>query len=486
MGTTITPIVRLALAALFFLFVAAAVPVTAAPHDQLARGGSGGWLNVTRPLTSTDMQGRLVLLDFWTYGCINCMQVIPDLEYLEHKFGHKLLIIGVHSAKYTGERGNQRILQAAQRFGLKHPLINDSDYAIWKAYKIKAWPTLVLLGPDGEEVSRFVGEGHRAALEQAITQELPRVSNVTDITPLMAPPTDTGQLSYPGRLAAGADGTLYIADSGHHRIIAVNPAGKILLTIGSGQRGLKDGTYHEARFDLPRGLSVIKDRLYVADTNNHALREIDLKQKTVRTLAGNGNKGKIASPWAIAPLDQGQTLAIAMAGRHQLWSLSLKKQTLSLLAGNGSENIKDGAAAMAELAQPSGLAIDGKTIFFVDAESSSLRVLADGQIKTLVGTGLFDFGFTDGSHPEAQLQHPQGVAVSEDKIYVADTYNDAIRVYDLTTRQLSTLPLPAGALSEPGDVLAHDGKLWIADTNHHAVKIYDPLTKTLRTLALQP
>lgn len=465
-------------------------PAHADNLDLLAAGGSGGWLNVTRPLTVQDMQGRLVLLDFWTYGCINCMQVIPDLEYLEHQFDNQILVIGVHSAKFKGEQGNQRILQAAQRFGLKHPLINDSDYALWKSYKIRAWPTLVLLGPDGQELARFVGEGHRAALEQAIAQALEQgsatLNNQTDVAELLAPAEDTGTLSYPARLAFGPDGTLYIADSGHHRILAVNPTGKILAVIGSGVRGLQDGTYTQAQFDLPRGLSVIKDKLYVADTNNHALRQIDLKKKVVTTIAGNGRKGQVASPWDIEPLEQGRALAVAMAGRHQLWSFSLKKQKLSLLAGSGAENIKDGPATTAALAQPSGIAIAEKNIFFVDAESSALRVLEDGQIKTLVGTGLFDFGFKDGVYPDAQMQHPQGLAVTDQKIYVADTYNNALRVYDHETTQLSTLPLPHGALSEPGDVLVHDGKLWIADTNHHAIKIYDPLTETLNTLALHP
>lgn len=458
----------------------------ASPYEALVQGGAGGWLNVTRPLTREDMQGRLILLDFWTYGCINCMQVIPDLEYLEHKFGSKILIVGVHSAKFKGEQGSQRILQATQRFGLKHPVINDSDYAIWKSYKIKAWPTLVLLGPDGTEIARYVGEGQRTKLEHAVEEALPSVIDRHSADDLITETVDTGVLSYPSRIEAGPNDTLFIADSGHHRILAADQNGKILFAIGSGERGLTDGPYDTATFNLPRGLAVIGDMLYVADSNNHALRQIDLKKRIVVTIAGNGDKGTIASPWDIEPINHGQELAIAMAGRHQIWGFRIKDKKLYWMAGSGIENIDDGPAKGAALAQPSGIATDGQDIFFVDAESSALRILKGNRIQTLIGAGLFEFGLRDGTYPEARLQHPQGLAVTTDKIYIADTYNDALRVYDRGSTILSTLRVPDQALSEPGDVMFYKERLWIADTNHHAIKIYDPATQTMHNLTLQP
>lgn len=472
----------------FILTLAYLVPSAQAQSlDKLAQGGAGGWLNTTRPLTVDDMQGRLVLLDFWTYGCINCMQVIPDLETLETMFGDQLLVIGVHSAKFEGEKGNDRILDAAKRFGLKHPVINDSDYAIWKSYKVKAWPTLILLGPDGRELNRFVGEGHLEEMKTAIAKAAPKVTNTTPLTGVVSGQASTGTLSYPARLAVGPDGTIYIADSGHHRILGIDESGKIKLTIGNGMNGLKDGTYNQAQFNLPRGLVVVDDKLYVADTNNHAIRKIDLKKQTITTVAGNGKKGYVASPWDMDLMDDQRTLAVAMAGRHQLMALNTRSDNLSVLAGNGAEDIKDDRASRAELAQPSGISNDGNKVFFVDAESSALRVLEDGNIKTLIGTGLFDFGKEDGTYPSAKLQHPQGLTATPDAIYIADTYNNDIRVYDRATSTLSTLPLPDGSsLKEPGDVLIIGRKLWIADTNNHTIKVYDLDAQTLTDVALNP
>lgn len=454
--------------------------------DQLAAGGAGGWVNAKRPLTADDMKGRLVLLDFWTYGCVNCMQIVPDLEQLEKMFGDRLLIIGVHSAKFKGEQGNDRIGDAAQRFGLKHPVINDSDYAIWKSYNVTAWPTLILLGPGGSELNRYVGEGHLERMKTDITKNISAVTNTAPAAGLVNSRNQNGTLSFPARLAAGPEGSILIADSGHHRLLWIDRSGKIKYIIGSGTRGLKDGTFKTAQFNLPRGLVMLDDNLYVADTDNHAIRKIDLKKQTVTTIAGHGRKGEVASPWDLEVMDDGKTIAVAMAGRHQLWSLNTRTGRLSPYAGTGAESLTDGRMSNATLAQPSGLSYLPPALFFVDAESSSLRVLEDGNIKTLIGTGLFDFGKEDGTYPTAKLQHPQGLAATAEAIYIADTYNDAIRVYDRATKTLSTLELPADSLKEPGDVLLVGRQLWIADTNHHDIKIYDLDTKILNARGINP
>ncbi|HEY0902204.1 MAG TPA: thioredoxin-like domain-containing protein [Micavibrio sp.] len=452
----------------------------------LASGGAGGWVNTKAPLSADDMKGRLILLDFWTYGCVNCMQIVPDLEQLEKMFGDRLLIIGVHSAKFKGEQGNDRILDAARRFGLKHPVMNDSNYAIWKQYRVNAWPTQILLSPAGTELGRYVGEGHLEKIKSDIARAIPTATNANAINPLLLSSQMQGTLAFPARLAIGPDNTLFIADSGHHRIVQITQDGKILHIIGAGSKGLKDGSYNNAQFNKPRGLVMLDDTLYVADTDNHALRKIDLARKTVSTIIGNGKKGEIASPWDLEVLDDGNSIAIAMAGRHQLWSLLARRGKISPLAGTGAEDITDGRSSAATLAQPSGLSYLPPSLFFVDAESSALRVLDNGNIKTLIGKGLFDFGNQDGDKMSAQMQHPQGLAATADHVYIADTYNDAIRVYDRTTGQLSTLPLPANSLREPGDILILGRKLWIADTNNHAIKIYDLDTTALTTLSLNP
>jgi thiol-disulfide isomerase/thioredoxin len=453
--------------------------------DRLATGGVGGWLNVTRPLTTGDMAGRLVLLDFWTYGCVNCMQVVPDLTYLEEKFGDQLLIIGVHSAKFSGEQGNDRILAAARRFGLRHPVINDADYAIWKSFHVRAWPTLVLLDGQGNEIVRYEGEGHRADLDAAIAKALPSAASaVVSVSSLIAKDDNASILSFPARLAS--DGKLiYVADSGHNRILGFDDEGIVKITIGSGSPGLKDGDFATARFSLPRGITLADNNvLYVADTNNHAIRKVDLAARTVETVAGNGTQGEIASPWDIETMGDGRTLAIAMAGHHQIDALDMKTRALSLLAGSGREDIIDGPAARAALAQPSGLSKEGDTLFFVDAESSALRALKDGRITTLIGTGLFDFGLRDGRYPEAMLQHPQGLFADETRIIVADTYNNALRLYDRKTGILSTIKLTGNPLNEPGDILVTGNQAYIADTNNHAIRRIDLKTGVLKDLKL--
>ena len=475
--------------------------------NLLADGGMGGWLNVTRPLTVADMQGRIVLLDFWTYGCINCMQVVPDLKYLEDTFGDRLLIIGVHSAKFEGERGSGRILAAAQRFGLKHPVINDSDFAIWNSFGVRAWPTLILLDGTGKEIARYEGEGHKSELSNDIHSALaatPAKTATPPIASLIAPDTNKATLSFPARLAY-APGTfwgdvLFVADTGHDRIVGFDLKGQQKITIGAGTPGLKDGDFSTAQFNHPRGLAVFKGDLYVADTANHALRRVDLRTQRIETLAGSGAQGHrigagtleakstlLASPWDIEPLSDGKTLALAMAGTHQIWAYDTGRGTIFLLAGSGREDITDGPARNAALAQPSGLSLADGALFFADAESSSLRALEpDGTVKTLIGTGLFDFGHVDGRYPKARLEHPQGLYAGGEKIWIADTYNNALRVYDRTTQTLSTLPLKGGTLKEPGDILLEGPHAYVADTNDHAIKEIDLNTGTIKTLVPDP
>jgi len=451
--------------------------------NTLSKGGAGGWLNVERPLTQKDMDGKILLLDFWTYGCVNCMQIVPDLEFLEHKYGDKLLVIGVHSAKYKGEQDNDRILSAAKRFGLNHPIANDYDYAIWKSFGVNAWPTLIVFGADGQEISRYSGEGHRSELDSDIGKHINSVTNTSSNEDLVLDHKTDTPLSFPARLESFESGFV-IADAGHNQIVITDSMGKILTRIGNGKKALKDGAYQDASFNNPRGLKAIGDKIYVADTDNHALRVIDTTTKTVTTLAGNGKRGydrkikndkgttvSLASPWdvEILPHSENKKLAIATAGLHQLHVYDIASGTISVLAGNGYEDIEDGTASNAKLAQPSGLATDGDTLYFVDAESSSLRMLKNGEVKTLIGTGLFDYGLTDGTYPKAMLQHAQGLDYSNGKIYLADTYNNAIRIYDTETGQLSTL-IKGKSLSEPGDVKIINGQLLITDTNHNSIK----------------
>lgn len=483
------------------LFLTHTQPAAAADTQALlASGGTGGWVNTERPLTADDFKGRLVLLDFWTYGCINCMQVIPDLDYLEKTYP-QLLIVGVHSAKYTGEGLSDRIKKAAERFGIHHPVMNDNDYKVWDAFGVKAWPTLVLLDGQGKELSRYAGEGHRAQLEADIKDAIAKGEGTAgQLSGVVTKQADTGLLKYPSHLVAVGTHELLVGDTAHHQIVAIDSVtGKEIANsrIGSGVAGFKDGDTKTAQFNMPRGLVRVGDVTYVADTGNHAIRKVDA-QGNVTTVAGNGTRGgdrnpdgqgtdvALASPWDLDVIEGGKALAIANAGTHQLFRYDLSTGNVTLLAGNGRENIKDDKARDAELAQSSALSADGNTLYFVDAESSSLRMLKDGTVKTLIGTGLFDFGRLDGTYPKASLQHAQGVFASNGKIYVADTYNNALRVYDVASATLSTVKLTGESLSEPGDVTVQDNTAFITDTGHHRIVKVDLASGKAEALTSTP
>lgn len=486
-------------ALLFTVLILASAPAQADALARLASGGTGGWVNTTRPLTVEDFKGRVILLDFWTYGCINCMQVIPDLDYLEAKYP-QLLIIGVHSAKYKGEGLNDRIRKAAERFSIHHPVMNDNDYKIWDFFDVNAWPTFILLDDKGLEINRYSGEGNRNALDADIARAVKNLP-AAKADKLVAEMEDTGILSFPSHLIHAAQtvwgDVLFVSDTAHHRILAIAPDGKIKATIGKGAAGFEDGDLTGATFNRPRGMAYVDGILYVADTDNHALRGVDLKAGMVKTLAGTGKRGfnrllvnligptELASPWDLELMADGKTLAVANAGTHQLWSYDIATGKLGNLAGSGREDIKDAPAAAAQLAQPSALSLYEGQLYFVDAETSSLRVLTkDGHVKTLIGTGLFDFGAVDGKYPAASMQHPQGVYAAEGKVYVADTYNNAIRVYDLAGKALSTLSLQGGALAEPGDIYVHEGQAYVTDTGNHRVVKVDLATGQLTEIPL--
>jgi thiol-disulfide isomerase/thioredoxin len=478
------------------------------------------WLNTERPLTSDDLAGRVVLLDFWTYCCINCMHVIPDLHYLEEKFGEKLTVVGVHSAKFVNERDSENIRQAMLRYDITHPVVNDDAFDVWKAFDIHAWPSFVLIDPAGKIVKHYSGEGHRAALEQDISQLIAEAGNTlkTDALPIALEKNKEPKsvLNFPAKLDIAADvegePMLFVSDSGNHRIVGMRLDGQIVMQIGSGEQGMQDGGFDIAAFHNPQGIlwDEASNTLFIADTENHALRAADVKKKTVRTLAGNGMQGRdrrvkdkratevpLASPWDLAFYPDHKHIAIAMAGTHQLWEYDVNRGTVSVIAGSGRESIDDGKYPLNSLSQPSGLATLGTALYFVDAETSSLRRLANNTITTLIGTGLFDFGYAEGSNVSALMQHPLGVFADESGVYIADSYNHAIRFYDPQTAILSNYA-GTGArgdndgatkdarFNEPNDVIGWQGNYYVADTNNHRIRMIDREAHKVQSLDVMP
>ena len=474
------------------------------------------WFNVQRPLTLEELKGRMVLLDFWTLGCINCQHIIPDLKRLEAEFGDSLVVIGVHSGKYATEHEDDSIREAIRRYGLEHPVVNDPDFAVWRTFGANAWPTLVLIDPAGNLVGGHAGEGVYALFQpilKSLSDEF-SASGVLKPAPLplaLDSAPATAVLSYPAKaLADERSGRLYVADAGNNRVVVSTLEGELLKAVGTGKEGFADGAAAEAAFRQPQGLGLSEDgkTLYVADTRNHAVRAVDTGTFEVTTIAGTGQQLQrlpqegakaretaLASPWDVVEVDR--TLFISMAGIHQLWALDLQTGTIGPFAGTSREGINDGdRRTMATLAQPSGITTDGELLYWVDPESSSLRqvrVQGEDDVITLVGTGLFDYGEADGAGSRARFQHPQGVIYDDRALYIADTYNHRLRVYDITSRQVGTAAggergwadgvAGSAMFDEPGGLSVAHGKLYIADTNNHVIRVFDPPSGQVSTLS---
>lgn len=466
------------------------------------------WFNVSGPLTLADLRGRIVILDFWTFCCINCMHVLPSLHRVEERFPQEVAVIGVHSPKFFAERDPENVAAAIARYGIAHPVVHDPNMTLWREYAVRAWPTLVFLDPEGYVIGQFSGEPDADRLVEAVGDlvEQARERQVLQPAPLFLEQArePQGTLAFPGKIKPLPEGGWAIADSGHHRIVVADGAGALLKGYGSGAIGFADGAAHEASFHAPQGLIADATTIYVADTGNHAVRAIDRASGAVRTLAGIGRRGPIlgatalagdaalASPWDLEL--EGDRLYVANAGSHQLGVIDLARGTLARLAGNGAEALVDGEALeAAALAQPSGLALDGpgRRLFFADSETSAVRVLdlERGEVTTLVGAGLFDFGHKNGPFAEARLQHALGLAWTSAGLVVADSYNRAVRLLDLDTGQVRDIEpgltcrdpvcLPLG---EPAGIAAADnGLLLLADTNNHRILELDPAGASYRT-----
>ncbi len=442
------------------------------------------------------------------------MHILPQLRKLERKYSSELVVIGVHSAKFPNEKEKENLYKAVQRCELEHPVLNDAEFQVWREYACRAWPTMMFIDPLGKVIGKQEGEIPYEDLDRLLSQMVEEfdAAGQLDRSPVAfaRPVAPDSTLSFPGKVLADPHGDrLFISDSNHNRIIIATPEGQVLAVAGSGEEGLTDGSLETARFNHPQGLAVEGDTLYVADTENHALRRVDLSAGTVTTIAGNGNQGRrrddalpgldveLSSPWDLTLHDN--RLYIAMAGCHQLWVMDLELGMVGPYAGTGAESITDGALAQATLAQPSGITTDGHRLYFADSETSSIRsaeLNPGGRVRTIVGLDLFVFGDTDGEGHYVRLQHPLGVEMHEGVLYVADTYNHKVKAVNPLPRTCQTLLGTGSAgyedggpseasFSEPGGLSIANGKLYIADTNNHQVRVADLVTMQVTTLGVK-
>jgi DNA-binding beta-propeller fold protein YncE len=481
--------------------------------------GGLDWLNTAAPLRLQDLRGKVVLLDFWTYGCINCIHVIPDLKRLEAEFADELVVIGVHSAKFVNESSTENIRNVLLRYDVEHPVVNDRDFEVWRTWGAQAWPTTVLIDPAGNVVGGHSGEGVYDVVAPVIASLVDEFSATgqIDATPLELrlekEGLAAGILSFPGKVfVTPGDPRLFIADSGRNRIVVADRvSGDVLAVYGNGRRGFGDGAAREASFDAPQGMALAEDgvTLFVADTNNHAIRAIDTTTGDVTTLLGTGSLGwppvggvapsvPINSPWDV--LRDGNQLYIAMAGHHQIWVMDLATGIAAPLVGSAREGVRNGPLDEAELAQPSGLALDNAgRLYFADSESSSIRYAdvkeANGATGLVAGgaANLFEFGDADGVGPDARFQHPLGVVLWNGALVVADTYNSVLRSIDPTSQEVTTLLGSEQGWAdgmdpqfyEPGGLAIDADTLYVADTNNHAIRVVDLPSGETSTLVLK-
>ncbi|MFF3886797.1 NHL domain-containing thioredoxin family protein [Streptomyces sp. NPDC001914] len=454
--------------------------------------GKGGWLNTGgKDLKLADFRGRVLILDFWTFCCINCLHVLDELRELEEKHRDTVVIVGVHSPKFVHEAEHQAVVDAVERYGVEHPVLDDPELATWKQYAVRAWPTLVVIDPEGYVVAQHAGEGHAHAIERLV-EELEAEHTATGTLrrgdgPYVAPEPEPTVLRFPGKAIALPNGNLLVSDTTRHQLVELEEDGEtVVRRIGSGVRGFVDGGAAEAGFSEPQGLALLDDgTVVVADTVNHALRGVDLATGAVTTLAGTGRQWwqgsptsgpareiDLSSPWDVALF--GGKVWIAMAGVHQLWAYDPVTGTVGVTAGTTNEGLVDGPGPEAWFAQPSGLAATADRLWLADSETSALRwVDPDGSVHTAVGTGLFDFGHRDGAAGQALLQHPLGVtALPDGSVAVSDTYNHALRRYDPATGEVTTL---ATDLREPSDaVLVGDDIVVVESARHRLTRLRLP------------
>ena len=455
-------------------------------------GPADSWIGTAVPLTLADLRGRFVLLDFWTFACANCLHVLDELRPLERKYADILTVIGVHSPKFAHEAEPHAVAAAIERYEVGHPVLNDPDMRLWRQYAVRAWPTLVLIDPEGYVVAQAAGEGQVSALDRTIAMLAAeheahgtlRNGDTRYEPPVPAPSTfrfPARAIVLPAARTGRASDSLLVADAGHHSVAEVALDGEaVLRRIGTGTRGRRDGAADDAQFAEPNGLALLPDGVapydvVVADTANHVLRGIRLSDGAVVTTVDlphelreqrtvTGPIPDVLSPWDVAWWPASGRIVVAAAGVHLLLAVDPATGATEVLAGTTVESLRDGPALDGWLAQPSGLAVDGDRLWFVDAESSSLRWLSsDGRLHTAVGEGLFDFGHVDGPAPVARMQHPLGVTVLPDhSIAVLDTFNGAVRRWDGT--ELTTI---AAGLAEPSGALVLDDDLVVVESAAH-------------------
>lgn len=421
------------------------------------------------------------------------------MRKIEERYAEDVVVIGVHSGKYIAERETPRIREASLRYGITHPIVNDRQFRVWRSYAISAWPTLAVIDRNGYVVGahagEFTSEMLHPLLEALVSMTAEGQKEQSKHFPPERPGIDPGFLRYPGKVAVDGE-RIAISDTGNHRVIVgtleIDKRMRVQHTITQLSSGPKGRVGGPRAFHSPQGLAFDARKLYVADSENHAVCVIDPASGKATVLAGTGGQlrtradrdnGSLSSPWDLVVLDE--TLYVAMAGVHQLWAIDARTGAARVHCGTGGEDILDGPHSGALLAQPMGITTDGRRLYFADSESNAIRwadVDPDGAVGTIVGTGLFDFGDVDGIGEKVRMQHQQGITRNHDgELLVADSYNDALKWVNVERREARTW---LRGFNEPGGVAIGQRSAYIADTNAHRIVVADYETGDMQELEI--
>lgn len=445
------------------------------------------WFNINEKITIDDLKGRVILLHFWDRACISCLESLPAIKKLEERFGNKLTVIGVYAAKFEGGKNEDEIRSAIIKYDINHAVINDSALKLSTEFAAKASPTFVLIKPNGRKYKKYEGVGDLEKMEDGVKKLVKKYRFDVNRKPLPILPEKFSKianvLSFPSKLEYSGNlnlnsrnvSAIFIANSGQNNVIVSSLLGTILVKIGSGREGFSDGDFFNAEFRNPQSILFDDQKLYIADTGNHAIRIADFRTNKVSTLIGSGKKGDIvkneiaakgfnlASPTDIEFFPDKKHIIISNAGNNQILSYDLENQKIKALAGNGESKNKDGISPNNSLTQTADMVVVKDKIYFVDALSSSLRSLdKSGNVKTLV---------------DKDLQNPVGLTSDGDSLYIADSFNNRIAKYSISAQKISNfIGAKAGDLvgkktefNSPEAILKINNYFYISDANNNRV-----------------
>jgi hypothetical protein len=467
----------------------------------LELSGKLDWLNAD-PQTISAHHGRVVALLFWNASSVYCHNALADMFQLQRKHPENLSVLTIHVPKFAAELEQKTLLDAINRLDIQLPVANDTQWTVWQHYDIQSWPSVVLIDSKGAIAGEFSGDDCKKDIESRLSALLAEMPYATNPKPksLKAKPKPKvfSALHSPCGLLIH-NKLLYIADSGHNRILECSLDGQVKRVFGTGLPLYLDGISSEASFNRPMGMSAAREFLYVADTGNHAIRRIRLMDGYIDSLLGNGKPGRsedktvvmyhdvqLDNPTSVSVIQD--ILVVADAGNNCLRMFNLANKSFSSLVGSGALGLLDGVGPRAEMAHPLALSGSKNYLYVAEGSSSSIRTAAvpEGRVNTLIGHGLYQYGKEDGLRKTASLQHPSAVAADEKRgvVWIADAYNRKIRSLNMASNMLSTTPITQ-TLGNPCALALDEESLWIADSASSQIHRYFFDTEYLSRISIQ-